>query len=470
MLVERAGRCWDWSAGRWGRAYASVGTVVLLASGTGFRYLLGLPLYFVMCALALGSVLIAFRHSLRETRVPLLIGSFVGLAALTTLWSTTRAVTALAVVALAVVTFVAIVIASFTSRVQAMAYLYRGLQFSVVGGLLFELYVAVVVRAPLPRRADDLATVAQTDPDALPMWSDNLLFSGGPIQGFVGNRNPFASLALLLAIVAVVLLLERRIGRLDGALTLGAAALVYVLTDSATVAIMLTYVTVIAVAALLIRRAPAPRKRALSFVVLAASAVVAVVTIKFRTEIFGFFDRGSDATNRTTIWNGVVDAAVQRPEGWGYVGYWPVWHEPYRSIGAEVGMVVPHGHNAYLDAWLQLGLIGLALLLGIVVLTFGSAWRLVERASRGDTFIPLGWALLTAAIALEALTESRMLVEWGWFLLVLLYCSGPQAFTLTVVDPELVRTGAPPGEDLEDEDPVLVLSREAARRSRWRTP
>ena len=52
-----------------------------------------------------------------------------------------------------------------------------------------------------------------------------------------------------------------------------------------------------------------------------------------------------------------------------------------------------------------------------------------------------------------------MLVDWGWFLLVVLYCSGPQAFTLAVVDPELVRTGAPAGEEDRGEDPVLVLSR-----------
>lgn len=459
MRNERAARCWEWTGSRWGRAYAAVGTVVVLSSGQGFRYLLGLPLYLALCAATVVAVLVAFRHQLSRVRVPWLIVNFVALAAITLLWSETRGVTAVATLALAVVTLVAATIVSTTGRTQVMAYLYRGLQVSLGLGLLFELFVSLVVRAPLPRLANDLATLSEVDPGRLPDWSDNLLFAGGPIQGFVGNRNVFDSLALLTGIIAVVLLLERRVRRLDGLLNVGAVVLVHLLTLSATVSIAMLYVSVLGAAALLIRRAPVQRKRVLSYLVLACSAVVAVVTIKFRAEIFEMFDRSADATNRVFIWDETMRLAMARPEGWGYVGYWPIWHDPYRSVVEKVGVVVPHGHNAFLDAWMQMGLIGLALLLVIVVLTFGSAWRLVERASAGDTYIPLGWAMLTAAIALEALAESRMLVDWGWFLLVVLYCSGPQAFTLTVVDPELVRTGTPASERGETEDPILVLSR-----------
>ena len=114
-----------------------------------------------------------------------------------------------------------------------------------------------------------------------------------------------------------------------------------------------------------------------------------------------------------------------------------------QTIVDNVGVLAAHAHNAFLDSWLQLGLIGLALLLAMVLLLFGSAWRLVERANWGDTYIPLGWALLTAGLVLQALTESRLLVEGGWFLLVALYCSGPPVFKLTIVDPSLVHTGNP---------------------------
>uniref|UniRef100_UPI0025D612A0 O-antigen ligase family protein n=1 Tax=uncultured Demequina sp. TaxID=693499 RepID=UPI0025D612A0 len=170
--------------------------------------------------------------------------------------------------------------------------------------------------------------------------------------------------------------------------------------------------------------------------------VAGVLTLKYRAEIFSLLGRDSDITSRTLIWQDVVDYAQARPEGWGFVGYWPIWSHPYSEIGTEVEWVRPtHAHNAFLDVWLQLGLIGLVLLLAMVVLLFGSTWRLVERAGPGDTFMPLGWVLLTVFLTLQALTESRLLVEGGWFLFVALYCLGPPVFRLTIVDPEMVHTG-----------------------------
>jgi O-antigen ligase len=426
------------------RDYLTVWTIVLLMSGQGFRHLLGLPAYTVVGALTVIAVAVMFIASGKKPRVPLLIWAFVGLAAISALWSATRGVTIAAVAILIATTFLAVATVRSASTARFMTLLYRGLQISVFLGLLFEIVVATVVRGPVYPLFGDLARIAGIDEtDATITWSENRLFEGGPIQGFVGNRNPFGALALLAAIVAVVLLLEKRIRRTDGMVTLAAAIAVHVLTMSATATVAAMYIGVLTLAAIMIRSVPETIKRTVSFGVLACTAVAGVLTLKFREEIFAMFDRGSDATHRIDIWNQVILFAEQRPEGWGFVGYWPVWEEPYASINANTGIVATHAHNAFLDTWFQMGIIGLALLVVIIVLLFGSAWRLVERASQGDTFVPLGWALLTAALALQALTESRLLVEGGWFLLVVLYCSGPQVFTLTMVDPDVVHTGAP---------------------------
>lgn len=325
-----------------------------------------------------------------------------------------------------------------------MVRLYRGLQISLFLGVVFELVVAFVVRAPVPPLVRDLESLA-ADKGGEPRqsnWSENLLLEGGPVQGFVGNRNPFGGIALLLAVAACVLLLDRKVRRLDGFLTLAAAGAVHALTMSATVTASVGVLGALTVGAYVLRRLRPRAKRVLSFTIIACTAIGAVLTLKYREEIFELLERGTDFTNRTEIWYEVIDFAMQRPDGWGYVGYWPIWQFPYSEIGTGLEYVRPtHGHNAFLDAWLQLGLIGVVLLVGIVVLLFGSAWRLVERADRGDTHLPLGWALLTVALGMQALTESRLLVEGGWFLLVALYCIGPPVFTLTIVDPELVHYG-----------------------------
>ncbi|WP_084075122.1 O-antigen ligase [Demequina sp. NBRC 110052] len=423
----------------------TVWIIVLLTSGQGFRYLLGLPVYAAVCVLTVAAIAVSFRPTLAMLRLPLPLGAFVSLASASVLWSATRGITALAVIVMLATTFVAAVTVRGTGTRRFMVLLYRGFQISLLLGIGLELVAAVIVRGPIAPPMSDLTSL--TDGKDVSgndiMWSDGLLFQGGPLQGWVGNRNPFGLVALLAAITAVIVLLERSVRRVDGILTLAAAGGVHLLTMSATVSVTALYLAGITLAAFWIRRLPPGGKKALSRVVLGVTAGAAVLTIKYRDEIFGMFDRGSDLTNRTEIWKQVLATAEQRPEGWGFVGYWPVWEEPYRGIAERAGVLATHAHNAFLDAWLQLGLVGLALLVAIMVLLFGSSWRLVERADRGDTYIPLGWTLLTVAILLQSLTESRMLVEGGWYLVVVLFLSAPQVFRLTLVDESLVHRGTP---------------------------
>ena len=135
----------------------------------------------------------------------MLIGLFVALAAVSFAWSATRAVTALAVVVLLVTTYVALVTVRGHASGRFMVLLYRGLQASLAIGLLFELIVSVVIRHPIEPLGNDIARIADDHGTADKIWwSQNLLFEGGPIQGFVGNRNPFGAIALLAGIMAFV--------------------------------------------------------------------------------------------------------------------------------------------------------------------------------------------------------------------------------------------------------------------------
>lgn len=435
------------------RDYVTVWTIVLLMSGQGFRYLMGLPAYAALCVLTVVAVAATMRTQIRAMRIPVLLSAFLGLAIASLVWSATRAVTALAIVVLLVTTYLAVATVRRTSPARFMELLYRGLQVSLFGGVAFEIFVATVVRHPIAPLMGDLVKIADDDVGQTGiMWSHDKLLSGGPIDGFVGNRNPFGAIALFAAITGIALLLEKRIRVVDALATFATAGVVHALTQSATVTIVALYIGVLALAALSIRRVPLRAKKVCSMTVLALTAIAAILTIKYRTDIFAMVDRSSDASNRTEIWRQVISAAEQRPEGWGFVGYWPIWEQPYSVVLEKAGLVATHSHNAFLDAWLQLGLTGLVLLLGLLILAFGSAWRLVERAGRGDTFIPLGWAMLTAALALQALTESRLLVEGGWFLLVALYCSAPQVFTLTIVDPAFVHSATRTAEAVADRE------------------
>ena len=309
MTLLRSPRSKDW---------LTIWTILLLISGQGFRYLLGLPIYAVVAALTVVGLTLAFQPTWRTLRPPLLIGCFVVLAAMTFIWSGTRGVTALAVAVLLVTTYIAFVTVRGHSSGQFMVLLYRGLQASLFLGLLFEFVVATIVRRPIHPLANDIARLAADHgTEAKVWWSQNLLFEGGPIQGFVGNRNPFAALALLAGIMAFVMVLEHRVRRFDAIGTLVAAVAVArpdAFCDRHGCAAVCDRAFAFGIRH---SQGASSAQAPVLFATLAVTAVAGVLTIKYRQEIFDLLDRSPDATHRADIWEQVVHYAIQRPEGMG---------------------------------------------------------------------------------------------------------------------------------------------------------
>ena len=428
MLTRRSGLAPRSRASETARTSVAVAAIVVLISGQGFRYLLGLRLYAAVCVAVILAVAAFFPLSRRDLRIPPLLWAYVALATLGIAWSSTRSITALAVLVLIATTYLAVAIVGGLSPERFAEVLYRGLQVSLVGGVAFEMVVTFVVGHPILPLSGDLARLAPagTNVSAIP-WSDDFLLQGGPIQGFVGNRNPNAAIALLAAIAALVVWWEGRVRRVDAMATFVTAIGVMLLTRSATVTAAALYISVLILAAFAIRHAPDRVKRLASAAVVVGSVAAVLLTIRFRWLVFGLLGRSPEATHRTSIWKAVIYAAERHPQGWGFVGYWPVWKQPYAGILERAGVFAPHAHDAFLDAWLQLGIIGLALLVALAVQLSVGAWLLVRASRAGSSLVPLGWALMAAALLTEAVTESRLLVEGGWFLLVALLVSVARA-------------------------------------------
>ena len=77
-------------------------------------------------------------------------------------------------------------------------------------------------------------------------------------------------------------------------------------------------------------------------------------------------------TGRTGIWSAVLDSIAKRPLlGYGYQAFWlGLEGESYRIILA-VSWVLAQAQNGFLDVMLEMGTVGLA----IVLLVFGFAFR-----------------------------------------------------------------------------------------------
>lgn len=409
----------------------AVCTFILLFSGQGFRNLLGLWGYGALSACLIILLLLAFHKNWKIKKTPFLLTCFISLTTLSILWSGYRLESAIAAIILIATTLIGILLASSFPWKKLIVLMGYSLQIVVASSLLFEAIVAFIIRQPILPIFMEFASFAEVDKTAGLFWSENHLLQGGPIQGFMGNRNLLGFVALLLIVISIITALEKLNKAWVSAIWVTVGLTVHGLTTSATISLALIAVLFILIGALTIRRVPEKYKRLTSWSFVAGCLGLAIIAIKNQAFLFNLFDREPNLTNRTAIWEAVANLALQRPEGWGWVSYWPIWMEPFKSIYSLGGVPVSHAHNAFVDVWFQIGILGVIILAAIAFQLFFSSWRMVEHSSSKDTYLTLGIFLLAGCLFMQALTESRLLLEGNWMLLTILMMYVPTALKKT---------------------------------------
>ena len=419
-------------------AWLAVALVLLLA-GDAVRFTVGWWVFGILTVLvgAVGLLLlIQDRARWRVGALPYPLLAFLALATLSVIWSFYPASTALGLFTtwlIVVVGLAAAVVFSWAELLAALAAVLRGI---LAVSLLFELFISVIVRGPI------LPLFAQPGVDysiykklpSMLYWSRNELFQvfdEGRIQGVVGNANNLGMLALLALLVFALQLADRSVSRRwstgwsTGWIIVAITTLVC--TRSATVTVAVAVMAAVAVAVLLIRRARTPRARAIiSAAIVAVAAVAAAGVVAFNGTILGLLGKSSDLTGRLGIWQNVIDLAQQRPAaGWGWVSFWMPWAAPFDTLAFRSGVRQLQAHNSWLDVWLQLGILGLIIFGALVLSTLArSASFALDRpqsapgvggAYSAVTLFPL---LLLVALLVQSIAESRLLVEYGLFFLV----------------------------------------------------
>ncbi len=110
----------------------------------------------------------------------------------------------------------------------------------------------------------------------------------------------------------------------------------------------------------------------LCILLLGALSVVIVMIVATPGLLLSVLGKDSSLTGRTEIWSAAIDSISQRPLfGYGYQAFWlGLQGESYRVILA-VSWVLAQAQNGFLDVTLEMGTLGLA----IVLLVFGFAFR-----------------------------------------------------------------------------------------------
>lgn len=197
--------------------------------------------------------------------------------------------------------------------------------------------------------------------------------------------------------------------------------LVCLVLSGAMTSIVALAVAIFVAALMALLRAIRAQTRAIG-VPLAAMAVsiVAAWVATHLDDIFKALGRDPTLTGRTDIWREVWALIELRPVlGYGLGAPWVDHAWTGDQLFERLTFWLRIAHQGYLDAWLQLGIIGLALFVAIIVV---SLLRWIPPALRPVGGTSLGLALIVYEIILNT-AETSFTFYSGWMVLCYAYCA-----------------------------------------------
>jgi hypothetical protein len=354
-------------------------------------------------------------------RLPIPLLAFSAYALLSVAWSHWRLETLEGWVIYAAPVLIAVTFATLATWEEILVALSSGLRAVIGASVLFELVVSLIIRHPiLPVFQNGI--VRWQDASLQLMWSRDVLFTTGKIQGIVGNSSILGAVAGVALIVVGVQLATRRIDRRWGAAWVVLIVAVIAATRDATVIVALFVTAAVLVIVLVRRRIRSFGARLGLLVTVAVLAVGATVIATTQWVLLtALLGKEPDLTGRTELWDRVIGLAVQHPVfGWGWIGYWAPWVEPLGHLYGRYGVYQLHAHDAWLDIWMQLGIVGLLLFGLLFLVTMVRAYRAAvtplwaasigRRVFSNITLLPV---LVLTFLLVQSATESRILIEEG---------------------------------------------------------
>ncbi|MBH0008764.1 exopolysaccharide biosynthesis protein [Salinibacterium sp. UTAS2018] len=331
--------------------------------------------------------------------VPLSLIVFTVWVWLSIAWSQYRLETAASALYLLLLTLLGMYIALVRDTIQIVRAFGDVFRAALVVSLVFELLTGLIFDTSL---------------DALSIQGN--LGTGEPIQGVFGTRNHLGMIALIALITFAIEYATRSVERNLAVGSIVAAVLVLLLSQSP-LALGAGLVIAAATAALVaLRRVPSGRRRYWQIFLMSVTTAILIISWVSRTAIVAWFDASDELAYRLGVWRQLWTLGdTHRLEGWGWIGPWDAGVVPYLGFGDFSVRVPDSAHNAYLDVWFQLGVVGFLIFVGLLGLAFTRSWLLASRRRS----IVFAWpALVLLALALGALAESSILTDFGWLAFV----------------------------------------------------
>ena len=394
-------------------------------AGDAVRYSIGWMGWGIVLGLGILATiayLIVFNAMPTIKRLPEPLILLVSLMGLSAIWSQYQAQTLLSFSLQVASVLFALFLANQFGWRQLLNVLSNTVRFVLLTSLLFEIYAGVTgpIEPFFPNYEGDPPAPAY-------LWSQGNLFEGERIQGIVGNANLLAFVAVLGILLFLIEFIVTAKSKIIPAVSLALALVMALLAQSAGMFVATLLISFAAAVAIVAEgKTPNVRHKVYARALLILSGIAALAAV-FHAQLFDFLGRSPDASGRFDIWQKVFSLVTEKPiEGWGWIGYWIPGVEPWEGLIEINGVPMYQAHNALLDIWVQLGVVGLAVMLWLLIQSFVRLWRIAVRHTSPLYLYPLFVFLVIAA---QSLTESRLLIEISWVLLVLLSTKAREGFS-----------------------------------------
>ena len=130
-----------------------------------------------------------------------------------------------------------------------------------------------------------------------------------------------------------------------------------------------------------------------------------IIGLSYFKEIMYLLGKDPTLTGRTRIWSAVVLSAMKRPLlGYGYRAFWTGLQGESGNVLMANGWSFAQGHNGFLEVWVGLGAVGVAVVLYSLVKSFRNALPCISARN-----FYLSWCVcIVLLIAVHAMDEQTL--------------------------------------------------------------
>ena len=250
-----------------------------------------------------------------------------------------------------------------------------------------------------------------------PRFGVDHLNNGGDWRGAWAEKNTLALFMTLGAVAAVSAAFLGRKGRWMWLAMLALCALLLVMSRGKT-ALLCFGVSLVAAGIIWLMRRGRLAALATLWVTITTGAVAGFILWQSPAAVLAAVGKDPTLTGRTDIWRSVMAQVAEHPWlGFGFAAFWEDDSIPAKIVRKQTGWTVPTAHNGWIDLLVQVGWIGVGLL--VVVFAVNIIANLARSVRSNDYFAVLFLLIFAMFSMTESFLEQHNSLFWTLFAAVL---------------------------------------------------